>query len=73
MVEDIARNLKPAAEHGMFTLWVRTGHDWAIEGAVEEWVHESTDDLPSWLAAYRPAVDRTANPQDRARLLKPAE
>ena len=29
MVEDIPRNLEPAAELGMTTVWVRTETDWA--------------------------------------------
>jgi putative hydrolase of the HAD superfamily len=55
MVEDMARNLKPAAELGMLTVWVRTPHDWAIEGSVENWVHHHTDDLAAWLADARQA------------------
>ncbi|HVJ50980.1 MAG TPA: pyrimidine 5'-nucleotidase [Aliidongia sp.] len=51
MVEDMAVNLKPAAELGMLTLWVRTANDWAVEGSVESWVHHHTEDLAGWLAA----------------------
>jgi putative hydrolase of the HAD superfamily len=49
MVEDMARNLRPAAELGMLTLWVRTGNDWAVDGSVEDWVHHHTEDLADWL------------------------
>ena len=30
MVEDMAKNLKPAHELGMTTVWVRTDSDWAL-------------------------------------------
>jgi putative hydrolase of the HAD superfamily len=53
MVEDMARNLKPAAELGMLTLWVRTDNDWAVDGAVGDWVHHRTNDLAGWLANPR--------------------
>ena len=33
MVEDIARNLAPAAELGMTTAWVRNDLDWAASDA----------------------------------------
>lgn len=56
MVEDMARNLKPAAELGMLTLWVRTGNDWAVDGSVEDWVHHHTEDLAGWLAQAAPTA-----------------
>ncbi len=49
MVEDMARNLIPAAEIGMTTVWVRTDTDWAKESADGDHVHHVTDDLSSWL------------------------
>lgn len=52
MIEDMARNLKPAADMGMTTLWVRTDNDWGKEGSDGEYVHHITDDLAAWLAAY---------------------
>jgi putative hydrolase of the HAD superfamily len=52
MVEDMARNLRPAAELGMLTLWVRSPLDWAREGADEPYVHYQTDDLVDWLATH---------------------
>lgn len=33
MIEDMARNLPPAASLGMTTAWIRTPKDWAREGA----------------------------------------
>lgn len=54
MVEDMARNLRPAAELGMATVWVRNPIDWASEGADEAWVHHATDDLAAWLGSAVP-------------------
>ncbi len=51
MVEDMARNLPPAAALGMTTAWVRTGSDWARQGAEAEHIHHVVDDLAAWLAA----------------------
>ena len=54
MVEDIHRNLLPAAAIGMTTLWVReSGHpDAALDLGDDSdlaHVHYITDDLPAWL------------------------
>ena len=49
MVEDIARNLTPAARLGMTTVWVRTDSRWGADGAEDGHVHHVTDDLVSWL------------------------
>jgi len=51
MVEDMARNLQPAAALGMATVLVCTGNDWAAEGAAGDWIQHRTDDLAGWLAA----------------------
>lgn len=50
MVEDIARNLVPAAALGMTTVWVRSETDWA-RGLPEDagHIHQVTDDLVAWL------------------------
>lgn len=56
MVEDIPRNLKPACDIGMTTVWVREDNhpDAAIVGHPEQtpaYVHHVTDDLVAWLQA----------------------
>jgi putative hydrolase of the HAD superfamily len=51
MVEDMARNLPPAAAMGMTTAWVRTPKDWAREGAEPHHIHHVVDDLTPWLKA----------------------
>ncbi|WP_135081822.1 pyrimidine 5'-nucleotidase [Terasakiella sp. SH-1] len=49
MIEDMARNLEPAANLGMACVWVENDHEWAKEGAEEPYVHDQTDDLLGWL------------------------
>lgn len=51
MIEDIARNLKPAADLGMTTVWVRTDSPWAGEEAECGHIHYQTNDLTGWLEA----------------------
>src|SRR5437762_9057166 len=51
MVEDMARNLAPAAELGMTTAWVRNGVDWAMEDADSAYIHHIIDELAGFLAA----------------------
>jgi putative hydrolase of the HAD superfamily len=51
MVEDIARNLAPAAELGMTTAWMRNDHDWAAADADGDYIHHVVDDLAGFLAA----------------------
>jgi len=49
MVEDIPRNLEPAAELGMTTVWVRTDTDWAKSITETGHIDHVTDDLTTWL------------------------
>lgn len=49
--EDIVRNLAPAYELGMTTVWVRHDDDWSSWGADEVDCHYATDDLAGWLEA----------------------
>jgi putative hydrolase of the HAD superfamily len=51
MVEDMARNLTPAAALGMTTVWVRTGSDWGAFDAQPAHIHHVVDDLVTWLTA----------------------
>jgi putative hydrolase of the HAD superfamily len=51
MVEDIARNLVPAAALGMTTAWLRGTVDWAVAGAEGAHIHYVVDDLGAFLAA----------------------
>lgn len=51
MIEDIARNLEPAAELGMTTALVPNPHHWAKAGFDAAHVHHLVDDLADWLTA----------------------
>jgi putative hydrolase of the HAD superfamily len=51
MVEDMAKNLAPAAALGMSTAWVRTGIDWAEPAAGTDHIHYIVEDLAGFLAA----------------------
>ncbi len=50
MIEDMARNLEPAAALGMRTVWLSSAHDWARQGAEKDYVHFVADDLKAFLA-----------------------
>lgn len=49
MIEDISRNLEPAAALGMTTVWVRTDTHWARDVAELDHIDHITDDLLEWL------------------------
>jgi len=51
MIEDMAKNLAPAAELGMTTAWVKTGVDWAATGSEADHINYIVDDLADFLAA----------------------
>jgi len=50
MVEDMAKNLVPAAELGMTTVWLDTGVGWSRETADDGHVHHRIEDLAPWLS-----------------------
>ena len=51
MIDDIPRNLEPAAEIGMTTVWKKTDAEWAVNAEALDYVHHITDDLLAWLQA----------------------
>ena len=51
MIDDIPRNLEPAAEIGMTTVWKKTDAEWAVDAESSDYVHHVTDDLLAWLRA----------------------
>lgn len=51
MVEDIARNLAPAAALGMTTVWVRNDTEHGTAGADGGFIDHVVDDLVAWLDA----------------------
>jgi putative hydrolase of the HAD superfamily len=49
MIEDMAKNLRPAAALGMTTVWLRHDKDWSGDGADGGHVHHEITDLAAWL------------------------
>ena len=49
LVEDIARNLKPAYEMGMKTVWIENNEPWASKYANSNFVNYRTNNLPEFL------------------------
>lgn len=49
MVEDMAKNLLPAAAMGMTTVWLDAETDWSREGSDADHVHHRVDNLAAWL------------------------
>ena len=49
MVDDIVRNLEPAARMGMTTVWKKTDAAWAREATAEDYVDHVTEDITAWL------------------------
>ncbi len=56
MVDDAARNLAPAAQAGMTTVWIRTESAHGRHGADGPHVHHVADDLAAFLDAIPPAL-----------------
>ena len=51
MIEDMAKNLAPAAELGITTAWVKTDIDWAVVASEADHINYVVDDLAGFLAA----------------------
>ena len=49
LVEDIARNLKPAYEMGMKTVWIENDEPWANQFSDRDFVNYKTDNLSEFL------------------------
>ncbi len=49
MIEDMARNLTPAAALGMTTVWVKTDYQWSSMGYEAEHIDYETSHLVGWL------------------------
>jgi putative hydrolase of the HAD superfamily len=58
MIEDMAKNLAPAAALGMTTVWLRGTLEWAREGSDADYVHHVVDDLAPFLAKVAAARSR---------------
>ena len=49
LIEDIARNLKPAYEMGMKTVWIENNEPWASKFSDSNFVNYKTSNLPEFL------------------------
>jgi len=49
MIDDIARNLEPAAELGMTTIWMKTGAEWAAGDVAGPFIDHVVGDLLAWV------------------------
>lgn len=58
MFEDMARNLVPASDRGMGTVWINTGTDWGRADYHPDVVHAEIPALSDWLATYVTARGR---------------
>ena len=48
-VEDIARNLKPAYEMGMKTIWIENDEPWACKFSDSDFINYKTNNLSEFL------------------------
>ena len=48
-IEDIARNLRPAYELGMKTVWIKNNEPWAAKFSNENFINYKTDNLSEFL------------------------
>ena len=48
-IEDIARNLKPAHELGMKTVWIKNNEPWAAKFSDSDFINYKTDNLANFL------------------------
>jgi putative hydrolase of the HAD superfamily len=71
MVEDMARNLVPAAALGMTTAWVRNPADWGAEGSDGDHIHHIVDDLGAFLTGAAAGGTETPLRRDSALCLSP--
>ncbi|GLQ05447.1 pyrimidine 5'-nucleotidase [Sneathiella chinensis] len=49
LFEDMAKNLKPAHEMGMKTVWIPTQEHWSHDLSDGDHIHHVAEDLPDWL------------------------
>lgn len=49
LLDDMAKNLRPAHERGVTTVWVRTDSRWSSDGHDESFIDYVTEDVAAWL------------------------
>lgn len=63
MIDDIARNLEPAAALGMTTVWMQTGAEWSRETVIESHIHYVTGDIMGWVEGVAAAQQTAPEPR----------
>jgi putative hydrolase of the HAD superfamily len=63
MIEDMAKNLVPAATLGMTTAWVSNAADWAAAGSDGDHIHHIVDNLGNFLSTVA-ALHRDRGPSE---------
>ncbi|MEH6660221.1 MAG: pyrimidine 5'-nucleotidase [Parasphingorhabdus sp.] len=58
-VEDMARNLRPAKDLGMTTVWINTGAEWAGREHDPSYIDHEITDLESWVTGLHKAKEET--------------
>lgn len=56
-VEDMARNLRPAKDLGMTTVWVNTGAEWGTRDYDPAFIDYEIDNLEDWMASLHHLKD----------------
>jgi putative hydrolase of the HAD superfamily len=59
MLDDMPRNLKPAADLGMTTVLISTHSEWAQPTGDEDYIHHTTERLADWLVALNVTDKKT--------------
>jgi len=59
-VEDMARNLRPAKDLGMTTVWINTGAEWAGREYDPAYIDYEITDLESWVTGLHHAKKEPA-------------
>jgi putative hydrolase of the HAD superfamily len=60
-LDDMPRNLKPAADLGMTTVLISTHSEWAQPTGDEDYIHHTTERLADWLTALGTTSKKTGN------------
>ncbi|MEW4468759.1 pyrimidine 5'-nucleotidase [Parasphingorhabdus sp. JC815] len=53
-VEDSARNLRPAKDLGMTTIWLNTGSQWGARDHAPDYIDHEITNLESWVSTFEP-------------------
>jgi putative hydrolase of the HAD superfamily len=60
-LDDMPRNLKPAADLGMTTVLISTHSEWAQPTGDEDYIHHTTERLADWLTALGTTSKKTGS------------